>query len=411
MFLCSTILISLFFLGGQSPQDSIRAHYERAEVARNKGDLLAAETEYKVILGEGYQRLGEIYLALQDNQRAINAFEAANTYRENSPAILVDLAIAYYDAEQYASAVAPASKVLTLEPDNAGAHQMLGKTWFMIGDLNKSISELEVAARLSPDNIDVIYTLGIAYLRNRQPDRARQLYQSMVKTFGDRPQVRIVVGRAYRQSGLLTEAAAEFKKAIELDPHFPRAHYYLGMTYLLDGGQNRMDEALAEFKIEVAANPEEFFSNYYLGVVYIYQRKWELAVPFLQKASSIQPKNPDPYFHLGQAYQELNRQGEAIDVLKKSIEFNPNLAHNKGQVTTAHHRLAQSLLKIGQTEAGQRELQLASDLKAEAFKLEQQANTGPLDMSRTSLANQDESSKASLSATNELDERASQQVR
>ena len=77
----------------------------------------------------------------------------------------------------------------------------------------------------------------------------------------------MLIGRAYRQSGLLTDAADEFKKAIALDPHFPRAHYYLGMTYLLDEGQSKIGEALEQFKIEVAANPDEFFGNYYLGVV------------------------------------------------------------------------------------------------------------------------------------------------
>ena len=203
----------------------------------------------------------------------------------------------------------------------------------------------------------------------------------MIRDFGDRPQLHVVIGRAYRQSGLLADAAAEFKKAMPSDPHFPRAHYYLGITYLLDEGQSKMAEALREFQIEVAANPDEFFANYYLGVVYVFQRKWDLAVPFLRKAATIQPDNPDPYFQLGQAYQELKSHEQAIEVLKKAIALNPDLGHNKGQVATAHHRLAQSLLKTGQTEAGQRELQIASDLKTQAFKLEQQVQTGAPDTS------------------------------
>src|SRR5438309_77181 len=82
--------------------------------------------------------------------------------------------------------------------------------------------------------------------------------------FGDQPQLHVVIGRAYRQSGLLSEAAEEFKRAVALDPHFPRAHYYLGITYLLDEGQSKIAEAAEEFKIEMAANPDEFFANYYL---------------------------------------------------------------------------------------------------------------------------------------------------
>src|SRR6185295_17348597 len=114
--------------------------------------------------------------------------------------------------------------------------------------------------------------------------------------------------------------------------------------YLHDEGQSKTSEALEEFKIEVAANPDEFFANYYLGVVYNFQRQWDHALTFLQKASTIRPDNPDPYFQLGQTYQELNKNQEAIAALKKAIALNPDLAHNKSQVTSAHYRLAQLLL-------------------------------------------------------------------
>jgi len=361
----------------QAPQDTIRRHYQSAEAARVAGNLDVAESEHAAILGEGYQQLGKIYSARSDYQLSIAVLEAAQRYRANSSALLVDLAIAYFSAQQYEKALVPATKALAIDPNNAGAHQMLGKTYFMLGDLEKAIVELESTAKLAPNDVDVVYTLGIAYLRNRQTAAAKQLYDSLIKTFGDQPQLHVVIGRAYRQSGLLPDAAVEFKKAIALDPRFPRAHYYLGITYLLDEGQSKTSEALEEFKVEVAANPDEFFANYYLGVVYNFKRQWDLAITSLQKASSIQPNNPDPYFQLGQAYQELNSHEKAIEVLRKAIALNPNLAHNKGQVTTAHHRLAQSLLKTGQAEAGQKELQIASDLKAEAFKLEQQTRTGP----------------------------------
>lgn len=420
MRLRSTIISGLFaLLIYQSPQDTIRRHYQAAEAARQAGNLEAAESEYAAILGEGYQRLGKIYSARSDFGRALTVFESAQKYRPNSAEVLVDLAIAYFGAQQYEKALVPASKALAIAPDNAGAHQMLGKTYFMLGELGKSIAALEIAAKLTPNDIDVAYTLGIAYLRNRQPDAAKQLYNSLIKTLGAQPQLHVIIGRAYRQSGLLQDAAEEFKKAIALDPGFPRAHYYLGITYLLDEDQKKISEALAEFRIEVAANPDEFFANYYLGVVYNFQREWDLAVASLQKASSIEPNNPDPYFQLGQAYQELNNHQRAIEVLRKAIALNPNLAHNKNQVTTAHHRLAQSLLKTGQTDAGRKELQIASDLKAQAFKLEQQMRTGVSGMGGSKLTELDkdllapgapEAKHEGISATNDLNPSARQEL-
>ena len=381
MHLRSAIIFCLLLpLSYQSPQDTIRRHYESAETARQAGNLEAAQSEYAAILGEGYRRLSRIHLARSEYQFALTVLEPAQKYQQESPELLVDLAIAYFGAQQYEKALTPARRALVLAPDNVGARQMLGKTYFMLGDLEKSIAELEAAAKLAPNDIDVVYTLSIAYLRNHQPDPARQLYNSLIKSFGEKPQLHVIIGRAYRQSGLLAEAVEEFKKAIALDPQFPRAHYYLGITYLLDEGQSKTGEALEEFKIELAANPDEFFANYYLGVVYNFQRQWDLAITFLQKASSIQPSNPDPYFQLSQPYQELNQHDRAIEVLRKTIALNPNLAHNKGQVTTAHHRLAQSLFKTGQTDAGKKELQIASDLKAQAFKLEQKRQPGTAGM-------------------------------
>ena len=372
---CSIVVLSFLFVVWQSPRDTIRRHYEAAEAERVAGNPAAAEREYTAILAEGYARMGEVSLGLDEPGRAIPALEAANEYGPTSPAPLVNLAIAYFDAGRYELAVDLAQRALLLEPENSGAQQMLGKSYFMLGDMGKSISALETAARLSPDDVDVLYTLGIAYLRNRQTDQAKLLYESMIRKFGERPQLHVVIGRAYRQSGLLAEAAVEFKQAIALDPRFPRAHYYLGITYLLDEGQSRIADALEEFKLEVAENPDEFLANYYLGVVYVFQRQWQSAITVLEKAAAIAPNDPDPYFQLGQAYQELNQHERAVAALKKSIAFNPDLGHNKGQVTSAHHRLAQSLIKLGQVEAGRQELKLAADLKAQAFKLEQQTQT------------------------------------
>src|SRR4029453_281535 len=110
-------------------------------------------------------------------------------------------------------------------------------------------------------------------------------------------------------------------------------------------------------------------------------------------ASRIQPNNPDPYFQLGQVYQELKKHDQAINVLTKAIDLNPNLAHNKFQVTTAHYRLAQSLLKTGQDDAGRKELRVASELKARAFETAQSLSTGPSTMSAPRLP--DENSQMS----------------
>src|SRR6266540_908604 len=359
MYLRSALLPLLFLLAvSQSPQDSVRQHYEAAEAQRRAGNLTAAETQFAAILAEGYARLGKIYLAEKDYKEALKALEAAAIYQPDSDSVL---------------------KALAINPQSAGAHHMAGQTHFMLGEFEQARAELEIARKLAPNDYDVAYILGLAYLKQHQFAPAKQIYDRMVEQLGDRAQLRVLFGRAYRETGFLAEAIEELRKAVALDPNFPRVHYYLGLTYLLKDGAATLNDAAEEFKIELTAHPDQFFAspdqffaNYYLGIVCVVERRWELAISFLEKASRIQPDNPDPYFFLGQAYQAAGKHEQAIEVLKKTIALNPSLSHNDYQVTTAHYRLGQSLVKVGQNEVGEKELQIASQLKSEGFKRDEE---------------------------------------
>src|SRR5262245_12253329 len=194
----------------------------------------------------------------------------------------------------------------------------------MKGKFEKATHELEETLKLAPNDYDAEYTLGLCFLKRRDVAQAKQLYQRMVERMGNRPQLRVLIGRAYRETGFLPESIEEFKEAIKLDPHFPRVHYYLGLTYLYKDGAARIDDAMEEFKVELAANPEEYFANFYLGILYIMQRNWEPAINLLEKATRRQPNNPDPYFHLGQAYQGAGKHQQAVEVLQKSISLTPS---------------------------------------------------------------------------------------
>lgn len=371
----SFVGLLLLILPLQSPRDTIRQHYEAAEAQRRAGNPAAAEIEYTAILAEACGKLGRVYSAQKDFKNAITALEAAAVYSPEDDGILVDLAIAYFNSEQFDKALVALTKARDRNPQNAGARHMAGKSYFMLGELRKSAEELQAALKLTPNDYDVSYTLGLVYLKQRQFDPAKTVYDRMLAKLGDRPELRILFGRAYRETGFLAEAIEEFKRAAAIDGHFPRVHYYLGLTYLLKDGVSKLDDAEQEFKVELASHPDEFFANYYLGIIYAIQRKWEPAIPLLEKASASEPKNPDPYFYLGEGYQALGKHEKAIEVLRKAILFNPSLDHNEYQVSSAHYRLAQSLLRTGQTEEGQKELQVALDLKMQGHKRDEEKTT------------------------------------
>ncbi|HEX8115856.1 MAG TPA: tetratricopeptide repeat protein, partial [Pyrinomonadaceae bacterium] len=356
----------------QQPGDSFRRHHEAAEAFRRAGDLSAAEREYAAILAEAYTALGKIYVARGDYARAVTALEAAAARRPDSEEALVDLSIAYFQAGQYRQAAEPLGKVLARNPRSEPARHMLGKTRFMLGEFADAARELEAALALAPKDYDAAYTLGLAYLKERRVADARRAYDSLAAALGETPQLRVLTGRAYRETGFFDEAVAEFKRAAALDPRHPRVHYHLGLTYLLKDGAARLGDATRELELELAAHPEEFLALYYLGVIHSSEGRWPQAAPLLEKAARLQPDNPDPYFLLGIAYQNLGKYEQAIEALRKSIALNPRLEHNDYQVTNAHFRLGQSLVKAGRAAEGEQELQKAAELKSKAFKRDEE---------------------------------------
>lgn len=369
MCLRPVFLLLVFPLTALSfPQDTIKRHYEAAEAHKRAGNLKAAEAEFAAILAEGYGRLGKIYLAQKAYEKAVTALESAALYRPEAPETLIDLAVSYFKAGQYEKASEPLNRALAHNPGSSTARQMLGKTHFMRGEFAKAAAELEAALKLAPSDYDVAYTLGLARLKQRQLAPAKQIYSLMLRQLGNRPQLRLIFGRAYRETGFFAEAIEEFKKAIALDPKFSRAHFYLGLTYLQKDGTSRLNDAAEEFKIVLASNLDDYFANYYLGIIHLMERRLEPAISLLEKASRLQPDNPDPYFYLGQAYQTAEKHDQVIEALRKSITLTASVSHNDYQVARARYQLGQALLKTGRTEEGEKELKLSAELKAEGLK-------------------------------------------
>lgn len=364
----STLLAVLLPLQSQSPVDSFRRHYQAAEAARAANDAAGAEREYGAIVAEASHEIGKVLTAERRYPEAVAALEAASALAPDDDATTVDLAIARFHVDKYREAVGPLERVVAKSPRDGDAHHMLGKCLFMLGDFPRATSELRTALRISPKDYDIEYTLALAYLKQRQLPQTKAIFARMTARLGDSARLRVLTGRAYRETGFLAEAIVELQKAVALDPHFPRVHYYLGLTYLLKDGAAQIDAAAKEFRVELDEHPDEYFANYYLGILSNMDRDWDTAIRLLERASAAQPQNPDPYFHLGQAYQGAERHDRAVEVLRKSIALTADPTHNDYQIATAHYRLGQSLIKLGEVDEGQEELQLSADLKSKSLQ-------------------------------------------
>ena len=108
------------------------------------------------------------------------------------------------------------------------------------------------ALSLEPGNADVLYSLGGGlYFAIGQWNDAIRLMKECIEIDPLKPLYFLNLGNILTHAGRLDEAIAYFKKALELNPQFQRAHLYLGRSYLLMGKPEMALKEMQQENLEV----------------------------------------------------------------------------------------------------------------------------------------------------------------
>ena len=105
-------------------------------------------------------------------------------------------------------------------------------------------------------------------------------------------------------------AEAEFKRAIELNPNYSTAHYFYALNYLVPMG--RLDEAAAELRRAHELEPFSWIINTNLGVIFYYQGQYDQAIEQYHKVLELEPRFVTAHLRLIDVYTETGRYDQAL---------------------------------------------------------------------------------------------------
>lgn len=161
----------------------------------------------------------------------------------------------------------------------------------------------------------------------REAERASTRFASIHST----------MGILYSQHGRLAEAAAEFNRALELDPTHAEASNNLGNILLQQG---RWDEALASYRKALDLRPQYADAQNNIGLAMLQKGRLEEAIGHFLAALDYRPNYADAQNNLGYALLQKGRLKDAEQHFQKAVELNAGM----GQ---AHHNLALCLYSQG----------------------------------------------------------------
>jgi len=137
------------------------------------------------------------------------------------------------------------------------------------------------------------------------------------------PAAHFNLGNLHRLAGRLEEAAASYRRTLEITPRDPDALNNLGLVY---ERQRRPDEATACFRQALALNPDHIQALSNLGNVLRELGLLEEAAASCERALALRPDFLDALVNLGNVRATQSRPNDAQALYERALELDPACA-------------------------------------------------------------------------------------
>jgi tetratricopeptide (TPR) repeat protein/predicted Ser/Thr protein kinase len=297
---------------------------------------------------------GNVYLYQDDFDEATRLYMQALELDPNDAWARSGMGHVHCDQGDFEAAIEQYQMACDLAPKLAYSRFMLGRAYDLQGNLEAAGTEYEKSIELDPD-YDVAYnSMGTVYVRQQRMDEAVRYYKKALEldpTYGeahiniawvyawqgtfelavDHAQRAVVgaysdwtagysgLGVIYHMSGKYEEAAAAFRKALELDPERAATHRRLGEAYLQT---DEVDSALVVLTRAVELDPESALCQWYLSIAHAQKGQHDEAVAAIATAIQLDPT--EPYSNLFY-FISLHRAGRVTEARAHIGEFSKTL--------------------------------------------------------------------------------------
>jgi tetratricopeptide (TPR) repeat protein len=313
--------------------------------------------------------LGHLYKLKGDGAKSIASFRRALELQPDDVPTLIWVGEGDLDQGRPADAETHFAKALSLQPRSVAAQYGLGRVALAKQDYAEAVGYLEKALSVDPLATVIHYPLAMAY-RGLGDQAKAQAHLSLRGTLAlkpddpmmDRLNALLNSALAYEVSGVdsldrgdFKDAAASFRKGIEVAPKEPSLHHKLGTALaLLGDGSGAVDQfnqalkldpnfvkahyslaviqastdqpaaAIQHFNAALKAEPGYVEARLQLAHVLRRSGQFEAALPHYAQIVAQDARVPEARFGYAAALVRLRRWAEARDYLVEAMRVYPN---------------------------------------------------------------------------------------
>ncbi|XP_005685244.2 PREDICTED: Bardet-Biedl syndrome 4 protein isoform X2 [Capra hircus] len=240
---------------------------------------------------------------LGKHKAAIEVYNEAAKLNQKDWEICHNLGVCYIYLKQFDKAQDQLHNALHLNRHDL-TYIMLGKIFLLKGDLDKAIEIYKKAVEFSPENTELLTTLGLLYL----------------------------------QLGIYQKAFEHLGNTLTYDPTNYKAILAAGSMMQTHGD---FDVALTKYKVVACAVTESppLWNN--IGMCFFGKKKYVAAISCLKRANYLAPLDWKILYNLGLVHLTMQQYASAFHFLSAAINFQPKMGELYMLLAVQWHRMAE----------------------------------------------------------------------
>jgi tetratricopeptide (TPR) repeat protein len=204
-----------------------------------------------------------------------------------------------------------------------------GNEFFRAGDVDQAIEKYRLALSLNPDNAMAHQRLGfLLFLVKHQPEEAMDHMRTAIRLEPHNPFAQYDLGFALSNRGDLTNAVVHLAEAVRLLPNgfdrnysVPEMNLNLAQAYYR---LRRFDECIRPIEAVLRVVPDHAHANHLMAMVKVLEGETDAAMPYFDQAVRAEPHLgdlPDFYDLLSRNYVKQGLYAEGFRMAEKACRL------------------------------------------------------------------------------------------
>jgi len=211
----------------------------------------------------------------------------------------------------------------------------LGKVYALQENYKGAIQVYVEALEFSPENPELLTTLGILYLRMGDNFRAFDFLGNSLTHDPKNPKTILAAGSIIQDHQDMDVALVKYRVAAVHTPNSAQLWNNVGMCFF---GKQKYVAAIACLKRALYLDPFEWIISYNLGLIHLNTAQYASAFHFFSASINLKKDFPSSYMYLAITLSRLDDFGNACSAYEKAIENeSDHLFHLNYAITLFNH--------------------------------------------------------------------------